>query len=146
MLGGGDFVGRSVVEAALASGHDVTTLNRGRSVAPPGVEALVGDRRLSGGLDALIGREFEAVIDTWSWAPQAVRDSAAALRDTVGRFLYVSSLSVYADPRPAGSDESAPLVDGDPSAADGEYAAMKRVRSWRSRDPSATAACWPAQA
>lgn len=126
VLGGGDFVGRAVVDSALDGGHEVTTLNRGTSAPPPGVTALVGDRRTLGGLDALGEQRFDAVIDTWSWAPTAVRDATLVLRERVGRYLYVSTESVYADPIPAGSDETAAVVDGDPDGGDGDYPAMKR--------------------
>ncbi|MER5579646.1 reductase, partial [Streptomyces massasporeus] len=53
MLGGTEFVGRAVVEAALGRGWDVTVFHRGRHDAPPGVRSLLGDRTAPGGLAAL---------------------------------------------------------------------------------------------
>jgi nucleoside-diphosphate-sugar epimerase len=82
---------------------------------------------LPGGLAAIERGEWDIVADTWSWAPAAVRDSARALVGRAGRYVYVSTRSVYAPPTPAGADESAPLVEGSPDdAEDGAYATIKR--------------------
>ncbi len=71
--------------------------------------------------------EWDAVIDTWSGAPAVVSDSATLLTDRAGHYGYVSSRSVYRWPIPAGLDESAPVVDGDPADTGQEdYAAAKR--------------------
>lgn len=116
VLGGSDFVGLSIVKDGLRRGWDVTTLNRGRHPSPDGVTQLVGDRTRPDGLSAVVAsqREWDIVVDTWSWAPSAVRDSARALRERAGRYVYISSCSVYRYPTPRGSDESAPLVDSSP--------------------------------
>ncbi|MEG3626348.1 SDR family oxidoreductase [Streptomyces poriticola] len=129
MLGGTEFVGRAVVEAALGRGWDVTVLHRGRHAPPPGVRALHGDRTAPDGLAALAGADgdWDAVVDTWSAAPRAVRDSARLLRGRAGRYVYVSSCSVYEWPRPAGYTEDDPLVDGaSPDAGQRDYARDKR--------------------
>ncbi|MGW2254073.1 NAD-dependent epimerase/dehydratase family protein [Kitasatospora sp. NPDC001660] len=127
LLGGTKFVGRAVAEEALARGWEVTALNRGTQPAPEGVTVLRGDRTAEGGLDALRAGEWDAVVDTWSWAPAAVRDSAALLKDRVGHYAYVSSCSVYDYPKPPAADESAAVVGASPDAA-GEvpYAEAKR--------------------
>lgn len=129
VLGGTRHVGRAVVEAALARGDDVTTLNRGISRAPAeGVEPLVADRTDAGALRAALGgREWDAVVDTWSGAPRVVRDAARLLSGRAGHYTYVSSRSVYRSPVPHGADETAPVVEGDPGSGDDEdYAAAKR--------------------
>jgi len=127
VLGGTQFVGHAVVADALARGWDVTVANRGRSGPPdPGVRAVVLDRTEAGAFDRLDGAEFDVVVDTWSGAPYVVRDAARALGDRVGRWVYVSSRSVYAWPIPQGGDESAPLTEADPDADATEYAADKR--------------------
>jgi nucleoside-diphosphate-sugar epimerase len=129
VLGGTHHVGRAVVEAALARGHDVVALNRGTSgVATPGVDHRVADRLVPGSVATALGDDvFDAVVDTWSWAPVAVRDSARLLSGRAGHYTYVSSRSVYRWPPVAGSDESAPVVDGDPDSTDAvDYAAAKR--------------------
>ncbi|MDQ0990501.1 NAD-dependent epimerase/dehydratase family protein [Streptomyces sp. V3I7] len=119
MLGGTEFVGRAITEAALERGWEVTVFHRGRHQPPAGVRSLTGDRTGPDGLAALAGdAEWDAVVDTWSGAPRAVRAAARLLRGRAGRYVYVSSRSVYADPLPAGSAEDAPPVEG--AAADAE--------------------------
>ncbi|MFJ8622873.1 NAD-dependent epimerase/dehydratase family protein [Kitasatospora sp. NPDC093550] len=127
LLGGTGFVGRVVAEEALARGWDVTALNRGTQPAPEGVRVLKGDRTAEDGLAALGAGEWDAVVDTWSWAPAAVRDSARALHGRVGHYAYVSSRSVYDYPSVGGPGESANVVDSSPDLT-GEvpYAEAKR--------------------
>ncbi|MEU6281499.1 NAD-dependent epimerase/dehydratase family protein [Streptomyces sp. NPDC047028] len=131
VLGGTEFVGRAVVAAALGRGWRVTVLNRGRHAPPPGVRALRGDRTAPGGLAALDEDDgtWDAVVDTWSAGPRAVRDAARLLRGRAGRYAYISSRSVYAWPWPSmgGPAEAGPVVEG--AAADAEptdYARDKR--------------------
>ncbi|MFJ2156339.1 SDR family oxidoreductase [Streptomyces sp. NPDC087856] len=127
VLGGTEFVGRAVVEAALGRGWEVTVLNRGRHEPPAGVRALRGDRTAPDGLTALASGEWDAVVDTWSAAPRAVDDAARLLADRVGRYVYVSSCSVYAWAPPSGYGEDAPLVEGaSPDADKTDYARDKR--------------------
>ncbi|WP_328560072.1 SDR family oxidoreductase [Streptomyces coelicoflavus] len=127
VLGGTEFVGRAVVEAALGRGWEVTVLHRGRHAPPPGARALHGDRTAPDGLAALDGGTWDAVVDTWSAAPRAVRDAARLLRGRAGRYVYVSSRSVYAWAPPPGCAEDAPLVEGaSADAGDSDYARDKR--------------------
>ncbi|MEU1422935.1 NAD-dependent epimerase/dehydratase family protein [Kitasatospora sp. NPDC005751] len=126
LLGGTEFVGRAVTEEALERGWEVTVFHRGTHAPPAGVRALHGDRRAEDGLAALAEGEWDAVVDTWSGAPSAVRDSARLLAGRVGRYAYVSSRSVYAHPTPAGADESAALVEGSPDAGEVAYPQAKR--------------------
>jgi 2'-hydroxyisoflavone reductase len=105
ILGGTVFVGRATVEVALERGHEVTLFNRGRSNPGlfPQVEQLQGDR--DGGLAALANRHWDAVIDTCGYVPRVVRQSAEFLAEAVGQYLFISSLSVYAEPGQPGIDE-----------------------------------------
>ncbi len=103
ILGGGRFVGRHLVEAALAAGHRVTTLSRGVTPdeLPAEVERLRGDRDGgAAGLAALAGRRWDACVDVSGYTPAQVRPSAEALRGRVGRYVFVSSRAVYAEPCP----------------------------------------------
>ncbi|WP_329376690.1 NAD-dependent epimerase/dehydratase family protein [Streptomyces sp. NBC_01351] len=126
MLGGTEFVGRAITEDALARGWEVTVFHRGHHAPPPGTTAVHGDRTAAGGLDALAEGEWDLVVDTWSGAPTAVRDSARLLHGRVGGYVYISSRSVYAYPAPAGLDEDGPLVEGSPDADAIAYAEDKR--------------------
>jgi nucleoside-diphosphate-sugar epimerase len=129
VLGGTHHVGRAVVEAALARGHAVTTLTRGISGRPvPGVDARHADRRDLAAVEGVLGADtWDAVVDTWSFEPSAVRDAARFLDGRVPHYTYVSSRSVYVWPPPPGSDESAPVIEADPDSTDAsDYAAAKR--------------------
>lgn len=101
ILGGTQFVGRHIVEAFLARGHTVTVLTRGKSKdeLPGQVERLHGDRdEGASGLSALESRRWHACVDVSGYTPRQVRASAEALRDCVERYVFVSTVSVYAEP------------------------------------------------
>lgn len=110
ILGGTVFVGRHLVEAAQARGHEVTLFNRGRHNAGlfPQVEKLRGDRD-GDGLDALAGRSWDAVLDTCGYVPRIVRQSAELLSGSVPQYVFISSISVYADTGAPGVDEDSPV-------------------------------------
>lgn len=125
VLGGTRFLGRALVEAALAEGHWVTLFNRGRT-APglfPGVETVVGDRTVD--LSALGGRRWDAVVDVAGYEPEVVRRSVEALRGRVGRYVFVSSLSVFADQATVQDEDGELLVLGEGLAPDQLYGARK---------------------
>lgn len=109
ILGGTVFLGRHLVDAALAVGHQVTLFNRGQHGAElfPQVEKLRGDR--DGGLDALAGRRWDAVIDTCGYVPRLVRASAELLAGSAQHYTFISSISVYRDLDQAPVDESSPV-------------------------------------
>jgi nucleoside-diphosphate-sugar epimerase len=110
VLGGTVFLGRHVVQAALAAGHDVTIFHRGQTNPDlhPEVEHLLGDR--DGRLEALQGRRFDAVVDPSGYVPRIARMSGELLQDAVERYVFVSTLSVYADhSRP--DDETNPTAE-----------------------------------
>lgn len=108
VIGGTHFVGRHFVGAALAHGHEITLFNRGKSGNVfPNVENLVGDRESD--LSALEGRTWDAVVDTCGYLPRVVRMSADLLKNSVGRYLFVSTISVYAVPMQPGEGETAAL-------------------------------------
>jgi len=127
VLGGTSFVGRAVVEDAVARGWRVTTFNRGRGGwAHPAAERILGDRLAPATLAPLAARDWDLVLDTWSGAPRAARDAARLLAPRAAHCTYVSSCSVYAPPPRVGLDERDPTVDASPDAEDGDYAACKR--------------------
>ncbi|HWE80491.1 MAG TPA: NAD-dependent epimerase/dehydratase family protein [Gaiellaceae bacterium] len=97
VLGGTAFIGRRLVEAALEGSHEVTIFTRGRTNPDlfPGVEHLVGDREAD--LSPLEGRSFDVAIDTCGYVPRVVRASATLLAGAVERYVFISSISVYAE-------------------------------------------------
>ncbi len=105
VIGGTRFVGRHFVAAALERGHELTLFNRGRQSAPlEGVETIQGDRNSD--LAKLEDRRWDAVLDTCGLLPRAVKASAEVLRDAVDVYVFVSTVSVYADVSRPGVDES----------------------------------------
>ena len=131
ILGGTVFLGRALTDRAIARGHTVTHLHRGRSAGTDRrVETLVCDREeipFMRGIDA--ARTWDAVVDTCGFLPQVVCRSAEALRDRVGTYAFVSSISAYASFESEGFDEDAPLqADPDPWPAERSpelYGALK---------------------
>jgi 2'-hydroxyisoflavone reductase len=129
VIGGGRYVGRHFVEAALARGHELTLFNRGRSApAPAGTLHIAGDRQ--GDLGPLADTAFDAVIDVCGYLPRDAARMAQALNGRVGRYLFVSSVSVYADfTRPNDEDGVlATIDDPDTEVVDGRtYGALKAL-------------------
>ena len=113
ILGGTGFTGPYQVRYALSRGHKVTTFNRGKThpgELPSGVEQLIGDR--NGELDALKGRKWDVAIDNPTTLPAWVRGAAEILKGNVERYVFISTISVYADTS-KGVDETAPLAKYD---------------------------------
>src|SRR5437868_1654658 len=111
ILGGTGFTGPYQVRYALSRGHKVTTFNRGKThpgELPSEVEQLVGDR--NGKLDALKNRKWDVVIDNPTMLPAWVRDAAQILKGNVERYVFISTISVFADTSKPGVDENAPLA------------------------------------
>jgi 2'-hydroxyisoflavone reductase len=111
ILGGTGFTGPFQVKYALNRGHQVTVFNRGLThpgELPREVEQLIGDR--NGQLDALKQRQWDVVIDNPTTLPKWVRDAAQILKGNVERYVFISTLSVYAEPNWPGMDESGPLA------------------------------------
>lgn len=110
ILGGTVFLGRTLAEAVLAAGHQLTLFHRGQTNPDlfPQAEFLPGDR--NGDLKALQGRTWDAVIDTCGYFPDQVRASAGLLAGAVGQYTFISSISAYANTRTPGIDESASLA------------------------------------
>lgn len=112
ILGGTGFTGPFQVNYALARGHTVTLFNRGKRPSPewPGaVEQLHGDR-LTGDLKSLEGRTWDVCIDNPTSLPYWVRDAGKVLAGKVGHYLFISTISVYADGTKHGMTEDAPLA------------------------------------
>ena len=109
VLGGTGFAGPPIVTAARARGHVLTLFNRGKTNPGlfPDVETILGDRQTQ--LDLLKGRDWDAVIDTWAPGPTLVSRAAELLKDHVGHYLFLSTISVYKlgkDP----IDETSPVL------------------------------------
>jgi len=113
ILGGTGFTGPHQVRYALARGHEVTIFNRGKRAAPewPGkVEQLLGDRE-TGDLKSLDGREWDVCIDNPTSVPSWVRDAGKILKGNVAHYVFISTISVFADTSKPGMDERAALAE-----------------------------------
>src|ERR1700704_2129982 len=106
ILGGTGFTGPYQVRYALSRGHKITTFNRGKThpgELPKEVEQLAGDR--NGQPDALKNRQWDVVIDNPTSIPVWVRDAAQILKGNVDRYVFISTISVYADTSRPGTTE-----------------------------------------
>ncbi|MCZ2857762.1 NAD-dependent epimerase/dehydratase family protein [Blastococcus sp. VKM Ac-2987] len=144
VLGGTSFLGRHVAAAALARGHDVATLTRGVTGAPPeGARDLHGDRDDPGALPRALGEWApELVVDTSCQTRAAARNAAAVLGG-VGAYVFVSSLNAYRNwpPGPVGPEAGEPTWDTE----DDEYGPIRRPPSGSSPQRSgASAGGWSA--
>lgn len=118
VIGGGVFLGRALLDAALARGHALTVFNRGRARRewPAGIAVVTGDRR--GDLAPLVAAgPWDAVIDTCGYGPADVVPTARALADSAC-YLFVSSVSAYAVHTEPGLSEDDALAPADGLAAD----------------------------
>jgi 2'-hydroxyisoflavone reductase len=116
VLGGTGYAGPPIVAAARAHGHAVTLFNRGKTNPGlfPDVETILGDRLTQ--LDLLKGRDWDAVIDTWAPGPTLVSRAAELLKDHVGHYVFLSTISVYKLGKDA-IDESSPVLTLPPGLA-----------------------------
>jgi 2'-hydroxyisoflavone reductase len=107
IIGGTRFLGRHLSTAALERNHEVTLFNRGNYQNPSNTKQITGDRDHN--LNKLQGGEWDAVIDTCGLVPHSVEASAKVVSSSVGLYVFISTVSVYADVSSPGVLESAPL-------------------------------------
>lgn len=129
ILGGTGFIGPHFVRVLSAAGCKLTLFNRGKRSPGlfPDIEALVGDR--NGKIDALLNRDWDVVIDDSGYLPAHVKLTCDALTSHVSHYIFISSISAYADLTPPGIDEDyrlATLKDPDTQAVTEEtYGGLK---------------------
>ena len=133
VLGGTAFVGRHVVEAALAADHHVTLFNRGLTNASlfdasAAVEIRRGDRSVAD-LASLETGEWDAVVDVNGYVPRVVDEMARTLGSRVATYCFISTGSVYAERGPVDTDEDSELLEleGEPGdeMTDATYGPLK---------------------
>ncbi|HEV2701208.1 MAG TPA: SDR family oxidoreductase [Steroidobacteraceae bacterium] len=131
ILGGTGFIGPHFVAALMAGGHSVTVFNRGRDSAkvPAGVAQLIGDR--NGQVDALKGHDWDVVIDNSGYTVRQVRLTSDLLKGHIKHYIFISSISAYADLAVPGIDENYKLAKvADPNSEDiggGNYGGLKAL-------------------
>jgi nucleoside-diphosphate-sugar epimerase len=134
VLGGTGFVGRRLVEILTAEGAGVTVLNRGVTPVelPPAVTRLVADRSDATSMRAALARsEWDAVFDVSGVAKVAggtdPGDLFDLLADRIGRYIYVSSQSLYRMTGAFPWREDSPVVEPDITAYSGFKAMAERA-------------------
>jgi 2'-hydroxyisoflavone reductase len=119
IIGGTQFVGRHLAQAAIRAGHDVSLFHRGRTGADlfPEASHLTGDRDAD--MSALAAGSWDATIDVCAYLPRQVHSLAEALDGRGGLHMFISSVSVYRTPVPPGFREDAALAElADPATQD----------------------------
>lgn len=116
IFGGTGFIGPHFVRVLREGGHKLTLFNRGKRNPNlfPDIETLIGDR--NGQVDAVKGRDWDVVIDDSGYFPAQVKLTAELLKERVQHYIFISSISAYANLTPPGIDEDyqlAPLKDPD---------------------------------
>ncbi|MCH8908298.1 MAG: epimerase [Candidatus Heimdallarchaeota archaeon] len=110
IIGGTKFLGRALVRVALDNNHNLTLFNRGKTNPDvfPEVEIIKGDR--DGGLENIGDRTWDVVIDTCGYVPRIVKSSVEYLNGKVGRYVFISSISVYTESSEIDRKEDAEVI------------------------------------
>jgi nucleoside-diphosphate-sugar epimerase len=113
-IGGTGILSSACGERALAAGHELTVLNRGRAAArpvPAGAELLRADIRDATSVrEAVGGREFDVVANFVAFTPEHVLSDVDMFAGRVGQYVFISSASAYQKPpRRVPVTESTPL-------------------------------------
>lgn len=117
ILGGTQWLGRTVARLALDAGHEVTCLARGVSGDfPRGAEAVVADRDGADAYAELEGHTWDLVVEL-TRLPAHARAAVEALSPAAEHWVFVSSCSVYASHARPGVSETARLL---PALGSGE--------------------------
>jgi len=126
LLGGTAWLGYTVAQTAVESGHEVTCLARGEGV-PDGATLIRADRDDDNALAAVSADQWDAVIDV-ARQPFHVRRAVRDLRDMAERYIFVSSVNVYASHKDTGADEDAkrlPPLEAERMSAPDDYGPAK---------------------
>jgi 2'-hydroxyisoflavone reductase len=105
ILGGTAFLGPAFVNVARSRGHEITLFNRGKTNKDlyPDLVKLRGDR--DGDLTALETGTWDVCLDTSGYIPHMVKASTELLKGRVDQYIFISSISVYADFKEKGLNE-----------------------------------------
>lgn len=100
VIGGTQFVGKYIVEAAIKAGHEVTLFHRGKSCRSedlPHVHHIIGDRESDDDLLRLAEENWDVVLDTSAYTPTTLHKSVKLLKNRVKQYAFISTISVYQD-------------------------------------------------
>jgi nucleoside-diphosphate-sugar epimerase len=98
-LGGSGFISRAVTQQAIAAGHEVWLLNRGKHRPVDGARSIIADASdLAGMRAALRGHTWDVVVDFIAFAPVDIRRDLELFRGNTRQYIFISSASVYQKP------------------------------------------------
>lgn len=109
VLGGTAWLGHAIAESALSGGHDVTCVARG-AATPRGATLVRADRDRDDAPLGLAETRWDAVVDV-ARQPGHVRRAVRDLEPVADRYVFVSTVNVYASNDTQGQDEDAALLD-----------------------------------
>lgn len=98
VIGGTRYMGRIVIDRMLERGDEVTVYSRGNNRPQwwDKVNHIIGDRNDLKDLNInLRGKTFDTVIDTQAFKKEDVESIVQILEGNIGRYLFVSTGSVY---------------------------------------------------
>jgi nucleoside-diphosphate-sugar epimerase len=98
-IGGTGNISKACAELAIARGHDVTLLNRGRSETIPGARHIVADiSDTAATASELRSQSWDIVADFIIFTPEQLEQRLKLFRGRVGQFFFISSASAYQKP------------------------------------------------
>jgi 2'-hydroxyisoflavone reductase len=131
VLGGTRFIGSTFVETALAHQHKLTLFNRGRSHPElfASVQRVTGDRGDPAAVSQLAAHEWDCIVDISGYSPDQVRPILDIPGHSSAHYVYISTVSVYAEPMPPDAAEDAPLLEVDESISAGDARAYGGLKA-----------------
>ena len=137
VMGGTQFNGLALVHELVRAGHDVTIVNRGRTVAdlPRSVRRLTADRTDPAQMrEVLGGLEFDCVQDMSAYHPEDVELMIELFVGRTGHYVFASSTVIYAaaDTLPITEDHP---VDRGPGRCCAAPSPSRTARSWPGTPP-----------
>jgi nucleoside-diphosphate-sugar epimerase len=97
-LGGTGNISTACVDEALARGHEVGILTRGRRPSPPGVDRLLGDRDDTTALAEAAQGRWDVVVDFLCYTPAQAGAAVRAFAGRTGQYLFISTAAAYDKP------------------------------------------------
>lgn len=100
-IGGTGIISSACSRFAVAEGHEVTLLNRGKSVRvpPDGAEVLRADlHRLNDVKRSLEGRRFDVVAQFIAFTPADIERDIEVFSGITDHYIFISSASAYQTP------------------------------------------------
>jgi len=98
-IGGTGVISSACAQLAVARGHDLTVLNRGRRPAVNLGRQLTADIGDPAAAAAALGREtWDAVVDFIAFTPADIESRLTLLRGRTAQYIFISSASAYQKP------------------------------------------------